>query len=217
MKQFDISLYGILDPDHCNGRDLAALAEVAVTNGVTLLQYRSKQPSTRKMIDEVGKILDVLDKYDVPLIINDRVDVALVCSADGVHLGQSDMHPSDARKLLGEEKIIGLSIKTLDDAEQAPIELIDYAFIGGVFETNTKDNPPGIGISGWKERADILKASNPDLPIGAIAGIDNTNVSELIQNGVEGVALISHLFKAEDVAKSCSDMAERINEARGII
>lgn len=212
--EFDIELYGILDPEHCNNCNLADLARTAVDNGATILQYRAKQKSTCEMISDVSEIKDAIDHSDVKLIVNDRVDVALAADADGVHLGQSDMHAADARSLLGADKIIGLSIKTLEDAKSASIDLIDYAFIGGVFDTNTKDNPPGIGIDGWKQRAEILKEKAPAMPLGAIAGITQENVAQLFANGVEGVALISHLFKAENVAEATKNMHDTIQEAK---
>lgn len=215
MIKLDISLYGILDPDHCNGRDLGRLAKIAAENGATILQYRAKQKSTREMILQAKSIISSLEGLTVPLIVNDRVDVALASGADGVHIGQSDMHANDARKILGTDKIIGLSIKTLEDAKTAPLDHLDYAFIGGVFDTQTKDNPPGIGIEGWQQRAAILHEKNPDLPLGAIAGITKQNVSSLINVGVDGVALISHLFKADDVAASCSEFKILIENSRG--
>lgn len=210
MSRIDISLYGILDPEHCNGRDLAELAGIAAENGVTLLQYRDKVNGVRDQIDNVRKVLSSLVGSGIPLLVNDRVDVALATGAQGVHLGQSDMRVEDARKILGSSALVGLSIKTEEDARSAPVELLDYAFIGGVFETKSKDNPPGIGVAGWQELARILRGKNRKIPVGAIAGIDENNVSEVLGAGADGVALISGLFMAADVASACKTMAEII-------
>jgi thiamine-phosphate pyrophosphorylase len=214
MKSFDISLYGILDPQHCNGRDLAELAAISVRNGVSILQYRDKVNETRFMIEEVRRIGKVINETGVALLVNDRVDVAMAAGADGVHLGQSDMHPADARKLMGENAIIGLSIKTIQDAKSAPVETIDYAFVGGVHATSSKTNPSAIGIAGWRERATILRTSNAKMPVGAIAGFTDANASEMISAGADGIAVISAIYEAEDVGDASSRLRQAIDAVR---
>lgn len=215
MKAFDISLYGIIDPEHCGDRNYRELAQIAADNGVTLLQYRSKTKDTRSMMIDVAAILDALDGTDVPLIVNDRVDIAMATGAAGVHLGLTDMAADDARRLMGNDAIIGVSVKTIEDAEATPVDLIDYAFIGGVHQTSSKDNPPPIGVPGWQERAAILRHARPDLPLGAIAGFNADNIAEIIEAGAEGIAMISHLFEANDVAAACRTVRNRIEKARG--
>lgn len=200
MNPVDIRLYGIVDPEHCLERPLSEIARISADGGVTLIQYRDKTNGIRKMILNAREISRAIAGTGAKLIINDRVDVALACGADGVHLGQSDMPVSDARRLLGEMSIIGTSIKTLDDAHNCPVDLIDYAFIGGVFPTTSKDNPAAIGVDGWLERANIIKNLQPDLPIGAIAGIREANIGELMKAGCEGVAVISALYRADDIS-----------------
>lgn len=199
MNPVDISLYGILDPEHCNGRDLAELAVIAVDNGVTILQYRDKVNEARHQIGAVCEILEAISHTDVPLVVNDRVDIALAAGAAGVHLGQSDMAVEDARAIMGSRAIIGLSIKTLGDAHSAPVKKLDYAFIGGVHDTVSKVNPTAIGITGWQERAAILRLMAPKMPLGAIAGFTVDNTAEIIEAGADGIAIISALFKADDV------------------
>ncbi len=214
MNPVDISLYGILDPEHCNGRDLAELAAIAADNGATILQYRDKINETGHMVGAVCEIIEAIGHTDVLLIVNDRVDVALAAGAHGVHLGQKDMAIEDARALLGKEKIIGLSIKTLEDASNAPVELLDYAFIGGVHDTQSKINTAAIGISGWQQRAAILRALKPELPLGAIAGFTLENTAEMISAGAEGIAVISAIFKADDVVKATLAFRAKIEAAR---
>lgn len=214
MNPVDISLYGILDPERSLGRPLPQLAADAVRGGATLLQLRDKFGDTRRMVETARAIRAAVAGSRVPLLVNDRVDVALAAEAEGVHLGQDDMAIADARRILGPHAIIGLSIKTLAEARAAPVDLIDYACIGGVFDTASKDNPTSIGVTGWAERAAILRARAPDMPVGAIAGIDATNTASLIGAGADGVAVISALFMAGDVEGAAHELAAIISEAR---
>lgn len=214
MNRVDISLYAILDPEHTLDRDLGDLALLACENGTSLLQYRDKLNDTKAMIANVRHIQNAIKPTGVKLLINDRVDVALVTNADGVHLGQSDMPIKDARTLLGPNALIGLSIKTLNHANSAPVDLLDYAFIGGVHPTNSKDNKTHIGVSGWQERAAILRAINPAMPLGAIAGFTLQNTAEIIKAGADGIAVISALFKADNVAKTSLELSTIIKTAK---
>jgi len=214
MNKVDVSLYGIVDPNRSKGRSLAELAKISAENGATLIQYRDKQNDIRTMIENAKSIKQSLKETGVPFIVNDRVDIALASGADGVHLGQEDMKAKDARKLLGEEAIIGLSIKTNEQAENAPIQFLDYAFVGGVFDTQSKDNKTSVGINGWIEIANILKNRSPKIPVGAIAGIDETNIGSLFEAGCDGVAMISALYMADDVALATRKLADIINEVR---
>ncbi|MEM7214812.1 MAG: thiamine phosphate synthase [Pseudomonadota bacterium] len=207
MNPVDISLYGIIDPEHCLGRELAELAKISVENGVTLIQYRDKKNGIRTMIENASAIRDALKGTNVPLIINDRVDVAIACNADGVHLGQEDMPVDHARSILGEEAIMGLSIKTVEEARSCPVDRIDYAFVGGVFVTHSKDNPSAIGIDGWMERANLIKNTKPEMPVGAIAGIDSDNAKQMVAAGCDGVAVISSIYMAEDVASATRELS----------
>jgi thiamine-phosphate pyrophosphorylase len=147
----------------------------------------------------------------VPVLVNDRVDVALAAGADGVHVGQDDMPAADARRLLGPSAVIGLSVKTLAEAETAPLEALDYVCVGGVFATTSKDNVKApIGVAGMKKLLAAFRARAPKFPVGAIAGIDETNAGEVVSGGADGVAVISALSLAPDPA----DAARRL---RGII
>jgi thiamine-phosphate pyrophosphorylase len=167
----DLRLYTLVDPERAGGASLADLAAAVVRGGATLVQLRDKHASTRRMVEEARAIAQALEPLHVPLLINDRPHVALAARAGGVHVGQDDMAPQDARALLGREAIIGLSIKTLAQAEAAPLEVLDYVCIGGVFATASKDNPdPPIGLAGLRTIWALMPA--PRLPVDAIAGID---------------------------------------------
>lgn len=210
----DISLYAIADPKRSMDRPLDLLARDAMSGGATLVQYRDKQSTSREMYEQALEISEALWGSEVPLIINDRADIAFAVGAAGVHLGQDDLIPSDARELLGDDAIIGFSVKTVEEAHTAPLDDLDYVFIGGVFETASKDNPTAIGIDGWKERAAIIRARDPDIPIGAIAGIDENNIADLFAAGVDGVAVISAIFMSEDAEDATRVLRQIIDDAR---
>jgi thiamine-phosphate pyrophosphorylase len=195
----DLRLNAIADPERANGRPLAELTRLVVTGGATLVQLRDKHGTTRRMIEEARAIHAVLAGTGVPLVINDRVDVALAAGADGVHVGQDDMRVEDARRLLGPDAIIGLSIKTVAQANAAPVDQLDYAGVGGVYATTSKDNPdPPIGVAGLRDIVAALRARRRDLPICAIAGIDASNAASVIRAGADGVAVISALSAQND-------------------
>jgi thiamine-phosphate pyrophosphorylase len=207
----DLRLYAIVDPDRAGRRTLLDLSRAVTEGGATLVQLRDKHSDTRRLVEEARALKAVLAMARVPLIINDRVDVALASSADGVHVGQDDMAVADARGLLGSAAIIGLSVKTVAQAETAPIELLDYVGIGGVFATTSKDNPdPPIGTQGLSRIVEVFRRRAPKLPLVAIAGIDADNAASVIAAGADGVAVISALsLHADPVAAA--------RELRGII
>jgi thiamine-phosphate pyrophosphorylase len=190
----DLRLYALIDPEHAGGRDLAELARLVAQGGATLVQLRDKRSDTRPMIERARAIKAALAPFGIPLLVNDRVDVALASGADGVHVGQDDMAVEDARRLLGPHAIIGLSIKTVAQAEAAPLGLLDYVGVGGVFATSSKDNPnPPIGPAGLARIASVLRRRAPAFPLCGIAGIDAGNAGEAIAAGADGVAVISAL------------------------
>ena len=208
----DLRLYALVDPERAGGRDLAELADLVARGGATLVQLRDKHGSTRAMIETARAIKRSLAPLGVPLLINDRVDVALAMDADGVHLGQDDMAVEDARLLLGTNAIIGLSIKTRDQAARAPVEHLDYVCIGGVFATSSKDNPdPPIGLPGLQSIFSVMRGRDPDLPIGAIAGIDATNAGAAVAAGADGVAVISALSLAGDPQAAARGLREIVD------
>jgi len=151
------------------------------------------------MLAEARVLKRVLALHSVPLIVNDRVDVALAAGADGVHVGQEDMPVEDARRLMGTEAVIGLSIKTAEEARAAPLDLVDYVAIGGVYATTSKNNPqPPIGTNGLRNLVEVIRARVPAMPIAAIAGITEANAAEVIAAGADGIAVIAALARAQD-------------------
>ncbi len=211
----DLSLYGIVDPQIGRGRSLADMARAAALSGMTLLQYRAKHLDTRSMIAEARTIRAALAGTGVPLLINDRVDVALAAQADGVHIGKDDMTPSDARTLLGPKAIIGATVKSAADVDGLVGAPINYICIGGVFGTRHKDNrDPPLGVTAFGELATYARSRLGYLPVGAIAGIDFGNAGSLIRGGADGVAVIGALFAMDDVKAATQLMVQAIAEAR---
>ena len=210
----DLRLYALVDPQQAGGRDLAELAWQLAHGGATLVQLRDKHGSTQAMVETARSIREKLAPLRVPFLVNDRADVAFAAGADGVHLGQDDMTVEDARRLLGPHAVIGLSIKTLEQAAQAPIEHLDYVCIGGVFATTSKDNPdPPIGLPGLQSIYSVMRERDPDLPIGAIAGIDASNADAVIAAGADGVAVISALSLAPDPQAAARDLRSIVEAA----
>lgn len=214
--KLDLRLNAIVDPERANGRDLAELARLSAEGGATLIQLRDKNSDTRAMVDEARTIKKALAPFSVPLVVNDRVDVALAAGADGVHLGQDDMAVTDARRLLGPDAIIGLSIKNVGEAEAAPVELIDYVGSGGVYATLSKQqkNPP-IGPEGLARIIAVLRrrtgGRSLELPVCGIAGIDARNAGPVIAAGAQGVAVISALSLDPDPAAAARALRQVVD------
>ena len=211
--RLDLRLYALLDPAVAGGRRLTDLAKL-IAGQATLVQLRDKHGSTRVLIDEARALRDVLTPKGVPLVVNDRVDVALAAKADGVHIGQSDMHAADARALLGRDAIIGLSINTVALAEEAPLDLLDYVGIGGVYATTSKDSTkPPIDIAGLREIVRVVRTRKPGFPICGIAGITKENAGDVIAAGADGVAVISALSLVPDPERAARDMRVAVDTA----
>ncbi len=211
MPRVDLRLYGILDQDRLAGMDLARLARESVDGGTTLLQLRDKHGSTRRMMESAKAILEAVGGR-APLLINDRVDVALATGAQGIHVGRDDMAPVEARRLLGPEAIIGITLKNEDDLSGLDPAVVDYGCIGGVYATASKDNPdPPVGLAGLARLRELARRSG--LPVGAIAGIDLARTRNCIAAGADGVAIISALYLEQDVAATARAFRHTIDEA----
>jgi len=213
MTSVDLRLYGIIDPERTGGRDPVALVRQAIAGGATLIQYRDKHAEGRRLVELARALKAVLDGTGVPLLINDRVDVALAAEADGVHLGQDDMHPKDARDLLGPRAIIGLTLKTPEQACAMAEMPVDYGCIGSVFTTLSKNNPaPPVGLDGLRRILTRARLANRG-PVGAIAGIDASNAQSVIAAGADGVAVISALFMAADPQAEARRLRQMVDQS----
>jgi thiamine-phosphate pyrophosphorylase len=208
----DLRLYAIVDPQVSGGHDLTELCRAMAAGGVTLVQLRDKLSDTRVMVERARAIKAVLGA--VPLLINDRVDVALAIGAAGVHIGWDDMAPADARRLLGPDAIIGLTINSPRRADATALDLIDYAGIGGVHGTTSKvtKNTP-IGLAGMSRVIEALHRRKPGFLTCGIAGINASNAAAVIEAGADGVSVISALSHAPDPSKAARDLLRVVDAA----
>ncbi len=205
---FSLHLYLVTDRDLSLGRPLRDVVEKAIKGGVSMVQLREKSASTREFIREALEIQPLLRQHRIPLIINDRVDVAIAIDADGVHLGQSDMHWKMARKLLGPDKIIGLSIEKKEQLQEANEADIDYIGISPVFTTPTKKElEKGLGL---EETAEIVKKSKH--PSVAIGGINISNIADVLSTGTNGVSVVSAICSAENPDIAGNELSDIIKQ-----
>ena len=215
----DLRLNAIVDPERAGGYALADLAARCVRGGATLVQLRNKHSETRALIEEARAIKQALAPFAVPFVVNDRVDVAMASGADGVHLGQDDMAVEDARRLLGANVIIGLSIKSVEEADAARLDLVDYVGSGVVYATSSKQQKDApIGPAGLARVIAALRRRVPALPVCGIAGIDASNAAEVIAAGADGVAVISALSlvpSPETAARQLRDIVDGVLAKRG--
>ena len=194
----DLRVYVILDPAQSDA-PLDRLAREAAAGGATLFQLRDKTGTTRDMAARTRAVLAALRTSGPPLLVNDRIDVALAAGAQGAHIGQDDMSPDDARRLLGPDALVGLTVRSDEEAEAAPLDLLDYVAVGGVFATVSKANPaPPIGLDGLARIARIVRRRSAGMPVCAIAGITPGNAADVVRAGADGVAVISAVSRASD-------------------
>lgn len=208
----DYSLYLVTDRGLSLGRATCAIVRAAVRGGVTCVQLREKRCETRTFIEEARAVRQILDELDrkIPLIINDRLDVALAVGADGVHLGQTDMPLDDARRLAGASMIIGISAESVDDAIRAEAEGADYIGVSPVFATPTKnDTAPPLGLEGLRRiRAAV------SLPLVGIGGIHRDNAAAIIRAGADGVAVVSAIVSASCPRSAAAALKQQIQSAQ---
>lgn len=189
-----LRVYLVTDEGLAGDRGLYGTVEAALKAGVGCLQYRDKDASTRVMMERAGRLLEIARRYGVPLVVNDRVDVALACGADGVHLGDDDMPVRDARRLLGSGAVIGATARSSEGARRAAAEGADYLGTGPVFPTTTKG---GIGVVVGEKGLSQVVESVP-VPVVGIGGITVENAARVIAAGAVGVAVVSDIMTAED-------------------
>lgn len=208
----NLSLYLVTDRTLARGRSTIEIVAAAVRGGVTCVQLREKHASTREFIQEARAVKTLLDSQQtkIPLIINDRLDVALAVGADGVHLGQRDMPLADARRLVGKTMIIGISAESVDDARAAAAEDADYLGISPVYATPTKtDTAPPLGLDGIR----AIRAA-VSLPLVGIGGINLANVAPVIRAGANGVAVVSAIVSAACPTTAAADLKQQIDSFR---
>ncbi|HGG0417114.1 thiamine phosphate synthase [Clostridium botulinum] len=188
-------LYLITDRRFLKGRELKKVVEDAILGGVTIVQVREKDVSTREFYNVAKEVKEVTDHYKVPIIINDRLDIAQAINAHGIHLGQKDMQLNIARRILGKDKIIGISVGNIKEALEAENNGADYLGIGTIFPTGSKKDVDAIiGIDGLSK----IK-NNISIPSVAIGGINKTNFKDVLNTGIEGISVISAILDEDDI------------------
>ena len=212
FERRSLRLYAVTDRSWLRGSTLYEQVEKALRGGATFIKKKKKSLDTESFIEEAGQIKILCEKYHVPFVINDNVEVALAVGADGVHVGQGDMAASDARKKLGAGKIIGVTARTVQQAAEAERQGADYLGTGAVFATSTKGDAKEISHGTLKE---ICRSVS--IPVVAIGGITAGNVMELKGTGIEGVAVVSAVFASEDIesaARELRGLAEQLGGSK---
>jgi thiamine-phosphate pyrophosphorylase len=209
-KRIDYSVYLVTNKELSGGRSTLEIVKAAVKGGVTCVQLREKTSSTREFIREAMAIKDFLNESKIPLIINDRVDVAMAVGADGIHLGQRDMPLTMARDIVKDTTIIGISAESLEDALEAERQGADYVGVSPIYATPTKtDTAPPLGLKGLKAIRRAVK-----LPLVGIGGLNKDNVRSFIENGGDGVAVVSAIISANDPEQAARDLKTAVIYAK---
>ena len=187
-------LYAVTDRSWLNGKSLYEQVEEAIKGGVTFVQLREKKLDEENFLDEALDIQNLCRKYDIPFVVNDNVKIAKMINADGVHVGQSDMGAENVRGILGDDKIIGVSVQTVEQAVLAEKQGADYLGVGAVFPTGSKVDAEDVSFETLK-----VICESVNIPVVAIGGISAGNVLKLKGSGISGIAVISAIFAAEDI------------------
>lgn len=198
-----MKLYAVTDSHHLNGRKLEEVVEDVLKGGATFLQLREKDMSHDELVKEAFIIKKIADRYNVPFVIDDDIYAAKEADADGVHIGQSDADYQTARKLLGPDKIIGMTAPSVELAKKAEAMGADYIGAGAVFNTSTKKDTHPLSTDALKEIADSVS-----IPVVAIGGINKDNINKLRGTDIDGVAVVSALFSSNDPQSAARSLLE---------
>lgn len=203
----DYTLYLCTDRDLMSTNTIEEAVEKSIKGGVTLVQLREKDCSSLDFYNTAVRVKAITDSYNIPLIINDRVDVALAVDAAGVHIGQSDFPADVVRKILGDDKIIGVSTATVDEAVKAQNDGADYIGVGAMFPTSTKDNARSVTMESLAEIRKSIK-----IPIVAIGGINEKNAAQFKGTGIDGLAIISAIIAKPDIEAAARNLKKIYTE-----
>jgi thiamine-phosphate pyrophosphorylase len=207
--RLDYRLYLVTDAGLSRGRPAAEVVAAAIRGGVTMVQYREKSAATLAMLEEAREIRRLCARAGVPFIVNDRLDVALAAGADGVHVGQDDLPAAAARRLIGPDRILGVSAGTPEEARRAQEDGADYIGASPIFATPTKpDAPPAMGVEGLRRLAAAVS-----VPVVAIGGMNARNAALIVAAGAAGAAVVSAIVAAEDVEAAAREIREALDAA----
>lgn len=206
----DFHLYVITGEQFYPQREYLAVIEEAILGGADIVQLREKNKTKKELLEMAKKLKELCSKYHVPFIVNDHIDIALAVDADGIHLGQDDLPLSEARRILGSEKIIGISTHAIEEAIEAERNGADYIGVGPIYETKSKvDVVDPVGLSYIKE-----VVSQTTIPFVAIGGIKLHNLDEVLEAGAQRICVISAIVGAENVKEAASQFSSRIRAAQ---
>ena len=203
-------LYAVTDRAWTGKETLYEQVEAALKGGVTCVQLREKELDETAFLQEARELCALCRRYGVPFIVNDNVEIAIACGADGIHVGQEDLAAGEVRRRVGENMILGVSVHTVEEARQAVRDGADYLGLGAVFPTNTKTDVEQMPNETLRAICDAV-----DVPIVAIGGINRGNILQLAGSGVDGVALVSAIFSAEDIEGTCRELRAMSEEMVG--
>jgi len=210
LKPFDLSVYLITDTRLSRGRSIEDIVTGAINGGATCIQLREKDLSTRELYNKAKIIRELTRRQGITFIVNDRLDIALAVEADGVHLGHDDLPAAVGRRILPPEMILGITARNLPQALQFERDGASYLGVGAVFGTQTKDNTgTPIGLQGLAEITRVVK-----IPVVGIGGINAQRAGEVIRAGAMGVAVVSAIVAAADVAAATQEITRAVNDAR---
>ena len=203
-------LYAVTDQAWTGKQTLYEQVEAALKGGVTCVQLREKELDETAFLQEAKELCALCRRYGVPFLVNDNVEIAIACGADGIHVGQEDLTAGEVRRRVGENMILGVSVHTVEEACQAVRDGADYLGLGAVFPTSTKTDVEQMPNETLRAICDAV-----DVPIVAIGGINRGNILKLAGSGVDGVALVSAIFSAEDIEGACRELRAMSEEMVG--
>ena len=200
-KSVNYGLYLVSDRDILKGRDFIKSLEEAILGGVTIVQLREKDATSLEFYNLAVQVKELTSQYNIPLIINDRLDIALAVDAEGVHVGQDDLPANIVRGILGEDKIVGVSTATIEEAKKAIQDGADYIGVGALFPTDTKTNARSVTL-------DMLKyiKENVSIPVVGIGGINENNIKAVMDTGIDGVAIVSAILGKENIREATEEL-----------
>jgi len=199
----NLSIYLVTDDKYFKDRDLISTIEQALQGGVTAVQYRFKNKSTRQMYEELLILRELTRRYGADLVVNDRVDLALAVGADGVHVGREDLPPDVVRKIVGDSMYIGYTVNSVEELKEVEHLPIDYIGFGSVYDTTTKENYKLVGIEGLRQAVKLTSK-----PIVAIGGIMPYRVKEVLEAGAKGIAVVSAILGFEDTKRAAESLVQ---------
>ncbi|MBO6105006.1 MAG: thiamine phosphate synthase [Methanobrevibacter sp.] len=202
-EDIDYSVYLVTDRRNKTDEEFLNIIEEAIKGGTTIVQLREKTASTKEFYELALRVKEITSRYGVPLLINDRIDIALAVDSEGVHIGQDDMPADIAREIIGDDKILGVSASTVDEAKKAEMDSADYIGSGAVFPTATKDDADSVSKEELKEIVDSI-----DIPVVAIGGITVKNANTLKGSGIAGFSVVSAIMSAEDPKEASRKLKE---------